>query len=78
MEKNPTSASLYMLANAMMAGAIRDYSDINKKNPLRPKDIDVTPKKPIIQKGMKKFIIDGVEVYAINEKNAIKKLKKLK
>ena len=67
-----------LLAMASMMGSIYDYpgSSTNEKNPIRPEDIDVTPKKPVVQRGMKKFIIEGVEIYAINEKNAIKKFNK--
>lgn len=68
-----------LLAMAAMMGSIYDYpgsSTSNEKNPLRPEDIDVTPKEPVIQKGMRKFVIEGVEVFAINEKNAIKKFNK--
>jgi len=32
---------------------------------------------PIIPKGHHKFLIEGVEVYALNQKNAEKKFKKL-
>jgi hypothetical protein len=65
-----------LLAMAAMMGSIYDYPGSTEKSSLRPQDIDVTPKEPVIQKGMKRFVIEGVEVYAINEKNAIKKYNK--
>jgi hypothetical protein len=67
-----------LLAMASMMSGVLDWplSSSNEKNPLRPEDIDVTPKEPVIQKGMRKFVIEGVEVYAINENNAIKKYNK--
>jgi len=68
------AGSIFALASMM--GTIYDYPNSNEKNPLRPQDIDVTPKKPIIQKGMKRFVINGIEIYAINHKNAIKKFEK--
>lgn len=73
--KNSSSKFASLLSMAMMMGdiTIHPKDDINDLN---PKDIDVTPKS-VIQKGMKRFIIEGVEIYAINEKNAIKKFKKL-
>jgi hypothetical protein len=42
----------------------------------RPRDYEPTPFPPPKPKG-KKFIIDGIEVYALNEKNARRKVKNL-
>jgi hypothetical protein len=67
-----------LFAMAAMMGTIYDYPGSNERNSIRPEDINVTPKEPVIQKGMKRFVIEGVEVYAINEKNAIKKYNKQK
>jgi hypothetical protein len=33
--------------------------------------------KPLIPKGHKKFVIEGVEIYALNYKNALKKFNKI-
>jgi hypothetical protein len=72
------ASSLLTMASMMTSVLDWPLSSGNEKNPLRPEDIDVTPKKPVVQRGTHKFIIEGVEIYAINQKNAIKKLNKLK
>ena len=50
---------------------------ISPSSPVRefyPEDIE--PAKPVIPKGHKSFWVEGVEVYALNRKNAEKKFKK--
>lgn len=44
---------------------------------LKPEEIDVRPKNIPKPKGLKKFIIGGKEIWAINEKNANRKYKQL-
>lgn len=46
-------------------------------NPLKPSDIDVTPAKVTIPKGQKKFVMRGEEIWALNYKNAKKKLERM-
>lgn len=43
----------------------------------RPFDYHFERKPQFIPKGHKRFIIDGIEVYALNEKNARRKVAKL-
>lgn len=73
------ASKLAALANMMMAmGNVNGFPyPSDRRSDLRPEDIDVTPK-TVLQKGMKRFVIEGVEIYAINEKNAIKKYNKQK
>lgn len=63
------------MAMALLMGGSADNS-----NPLRPQDINVMPKEPIIPKGCKKYVFKesfGVlEVIALNEKSAMKKYNK--
>lgn len=47
------------------------------KNPLRPEDIDVTPKPPVVPKGCKLYKFDdGFETVASSEKSAKRKHEK--
>lgn len=74
---NNSASKLAALASMMVAmGGVGGYPS-DRRNYTRPEDIDATPKS-VLQKGMKKFVIEGVEIYAINEKNAIKKYNKTK
>ena len=63
---------------AMMAALLSSSYETgeNNSNPLRPEDIDVTPKEPIIPKGCKKYVFKEsfgtLEVIAMNEKSAKK------
>ena len=50
----------------------------SSKSYVDPSEIDTTPATPPIPKGLKMFEIDGMQVWAINEKNAIRKAKKMK
>jgi hypothetical protein len=43
---------------------------------LKPEDIDVTPKSKPMPKGCKVFLIEGIEIIALNEKSARKKYSK--
>ena len=74
---------------AMAAALMADLNsplDRNSKSDLRPENIDVSPKEPIIPKGAKAYYFDEVgnclydvkhtavfKCIAINEKSAIKK-----
>jgi hypothetical protein len=66
-----------LFAMASMFSTIYDYPSNDEKNPLRPQDINVTIKR-VIPKGCKVYVIEGVEIVAINEQSAQKKYKKLK
>lgn len=68
--------SAYMYA--MMAAMLESSTSAVERNSLKPKDIDITPKEPPKPKGLKQFHIDGVEVWAINQKNAERKAKNIK
>lgn len=47
------------------------------KNPLRPEDLDMTPKPPVVPKGCKLYKFDdGFETVASSEKSARKKHEK--
>lgn len=67
------------IAAALMAD-LNSPLDRNSKSDLRPEDIDVKPKEPVIPKGCKKYVFKEsfgtLEVIAINEKSALKKYKK--
>lgn len=69
------SALLYGL---LLASAHDNYLPINRKgkNDLHPDDIKIAKKKPI-PKGCQKFNINGIEIIATNEKNAIRKYNSL-
>lgn len=54
-----------------------DRMSMHGRNPIRPEDIDVTPKTKPIPKGCKVFEIEGVSIIALNEKSAMKKFNKL-
>ena len=60
--------------------AIMGSGYAENSNPLRPEDIDVSPKEPIIPKGCKKYVFKEsfgtLEVIAMNEKSAMKKYNK--
>jgi hypothetical protein len=72
-----SASKLAALASMMMAmGSVSDWPT-DRENDLKPEDIDVT-QHTVVQRGMKRFVIEGVEIFAINEKNAIKKFNKLK
>ena len=47
-----------------------------RSDDLIEKAIAQLPKQKVLPKGIKPFVIDGVEVYALNKKNAIRKAKK--
>lgn len=72
-QRNSVLALATMLATMDSMG-----SGYREKNSLRPEDINLTPKKRIIPKGCQVFVIEGVEIVAINEKSAIRKYKKHK
>lgn len=68
---------------AMGAALMLDLNsplDRNSKSDLRPEDIDVKPKEPVIPKGCKKYVFKEsfgtLEVIAMNEKSAMKKYNK--
>jgi hemolysin activation/secretion protein len=65
---------LYLMA-AMMSDGQRKEEWQPQARP-KPQPKKPQPKKQIIPKGLKCFDIDGIEVWAINEKNARRKLKK--
>ena len=60
---------------ALFAAAIFNDFDSSPrgKNQLTPKDIKIGSREKLIPKGCKKFNINGVEIIASNEKNAIRK-----
>lgn len=61
---------------AFSAMATVDYVDrIDKPTRFNPNDIE--PKTPPKPKNHKIFVIDGMEIWALNRKNAIKKFNKL-
>lgn len=71
-----SASKLAALASMMMAmGDVRGYPT-DRLNDLRPEDIDTTYYS-VPQKGMQRFVIEGVEIYALNKKNAIRKFNKL-
>lgn len=60
--------------------SMADYdptSNSRGSNTLKPEEINTKPKRKIIPKGCKKYIIDGFEIIAINEKSAIRKFNKI-
>lgn len=69
-------SSVLALASMLAAMSNGDGS-LMERNPLRPEDIDVTPKKCIIPKGCSVYNINGKEIIALNEKSAIRKANKL-
>ena len=71
MSKMKSLAALTIIA-AMMGEGLTDG-----RSRLSPDDIDTTPKEPPKPKGMNQYRFYGVEVWAINEKNARKKAAKL-
>jgi hypothetical protein len=82
-EKKIGLSNLVTMANmlggvSMMANMLDSPYDPSSKrgtNPLRPEDIKIENKR-VIPKGCKVFTINGVEIVAINEKNAMRKYKK--
>ena len=66
-----------LTALSLMSG---DFGSAKNSNKLRPQDIDVKPKEPVIPKGCKKYVFKEsfgtLEVIAMNEKSAMKKYKK--
>ncbi len=58
---------------AMMAGAMIPNPTHNIDSDITPEEIEKAKEKRNISKGLKKFIIDGETVWAINEKSAKKK-----
>jgi hypothetical protein len=63
----------------MMLAALESatYSGMGYKvDKVRPKSKG--PLKPVIPKGAKVYVIDGIEVIAINQKNAERKVAKIK
>jgi hypothetical protein len=57
-----------------MAAMCSETNKRNKPKQGRPIDFDNLPR----PKGMNPFIIEGIEVWALNEKNAKRKAKKIK
>ncbi len=68
----------YMMMGLFLAASeasnYHAYNVEKRRNPVK----ENKPSKPIIPKGANVFIIEGVEILAINEKNAIRKFKKLR
>lgn len=66
-----------LTALALMSGG---FGSAENSNDLRPRDIDVKPKEPVIPKGCKKYVFKEsfgtLEVIAMNEKSAIRKYNK--
>ena len=66
-----------LTALALMLGSA---GSAQNSNDLRPEDIDVKPKEPVIPKGCKKYVFKKsfgtLEVIAMNEKSAMKKYDK--
>jgi len=71
MSKMKSIAALTMIAAMMGGGLIADNSGAE------PPRVSRKPKKVPKPKGLQMFNIDGVEVWAINEKNARRKAAKL-
>lgn len=65
---------LLAMTAALMGGGFGNLPHSSKRE---DGEIDFTPKIPPKPNGLKKFIIDGKEVWALNEKNAIRKSKKV-
>lgn len=67
--------SMYMLAMmaAMFEGGMSPHGSTSIRRPAK----EPKPKKDIKPNGLKLFNIDGIEVWAINEKNARRKADKL-
>lgn len=71
MSKMKSLGLMYAMAAMMGGGLIADRSSVDASK------VDGKPKEPPKPNGLKKFNIDGVEVWAINEKNARRKAAKL-
>lgn len=72
--KNGLGFMLY--AYALLEGMNRmyeDFPDPKAKNRLHPSDIKIGEVKKPVPKGCKIYTIEGVEIVASNEKNAIRK-----
>lgn len=59
-------------ATGIMSGGFAQHS-----NSIQPKDIDVKPVEPPTPKGHKKFEMKGKTIWALNYKNAKKKLERM-
>ncbi len=66
--------ALFGVIAAMAADAVSKNSNVKREPVTEPTCYKNKP----IPKGLKKFVIDGQEVYAINETNAQRKADKLK
>jgi hypothetical protein len=71
---------LLAMAAAAMAGD-NHYDNgsiigLKDKPPLTEKEKEEIKRKQSLSKGLKEFIINGQKIYALNEKNAIKKYNK--
>ena len=76
-----TKRGLVALAAMMMATAYGDYGNIYKTHyepplPISDKELKAIKEKQNVSRGLKKFIIRGKEIWAINEKTALKKYHK--
>lgn len=72
-------AGILLLAAVAMSGAFDQYnSNITNDEPekLTDEEKKQIKEKQNLAKGLKKFIIQGKEIWAMNEKTAIKKYKK--
>lgn len=73
------SAYLLALAGMMMAGAGGSETPPRfYKQPLTDDEKKAAKERQNIAKGLKKFIIHGKVIWALNEKNALKKYSKTK
>jgi len=73
-----SKGGLIALAAMMIASAYGDYGSSNKTHyepptPLTDKELKAIKEKQNLSRGLKKFIIGGKEIWAINEKIAFKK-----
>lgn len=69
-----------IVMGAALMSDLNSPLDRNSKSDLRPEDIDVKPKEPVIPKGCKKYVFKEsfgtLEVVAMNKKSAMKKYNK--
>lgn len=84
MEDNKKASKLLGLMSLIYASSACAFGSAydTTPKPRRSKEVKPIVKKSEselkISKGLKLFVIDGVEVYAMNEKNAIRKAKNKK
>ena len=67
-----SSLAMLMALASSMSSAMNEHDSPTSFNPDSAED-----KPEPIHKGHSSFVIDGIEIYALNKKNAIKKHKKL-